>query len=98
LGDLGQVIQVDPQNQTIGRRVDVGSPPVALWFDGERVWAAAPDGGKVFAIDPARGEVVETIEIDGYPVALASTTCGDACRDVWTANQSGDSVSRISLE
>jgi serine/threonine-protein kinase len=98
LGDLGQVVQFDPQSPASLRRIDLGAVPVALWFDGEQLWAAAPEAGKVFRIDPIAAKVVETIEIPGYPVALQSASCGDNCRSLWTANQSNDSVSQLSIK
>jgi hypothetical protein len=41
---------------------------------------------------------VDTIAIDGYPVALLTASCGPDCLDLWTANQSGDSVSRLPIK
>jgi DNA-binding beta-propeller fold protein YncE len=96
--DSGQVVPFDAQNPSPGRPVDIGSAPVALWFDGEDLWAAAPEAGIVVRIDPRQGEVLDTIDVEGYPVALHSVPCGVDCREVWTANQSSDSVSRISVE
>jgi len=98
LSDVGQVIQFDPQDPTALRRIDLGSSAAALWFDGEQLWAAAPEAGEVYRIDPVSAEVVETIPIAGYPVSLLIASCGPNCRALWTANQSGDSVSRLSIE
>jgi DNA-binding beta-propeller fold protein YncE len=98
LGDTGQVIQLDGQDAAVLQRIDLGSPPVALWFDGDWLWAAAPEAGEVYRIDPSSAKVVDTIAIDGYPVALLTAACGTDCLDLWTANQSGDSVSRLSIK
>ena len=98
LSDVGQIIQLDPADPTALRRIDLGSSPTALWFDGEQLWAAAPEAGEVYRIDPVSAEVVETIPIDGYPVSLLTASCGPNCRALWTANQAGDSVSRLSIE
>ncbi len=99
LGELGQVIQIDPVNPgSVVRRVDLGSPPVALLYDREELWAVSPEAGKVFRIDPINAEVIGTIAVTGYPVSLQSTTCGVGCRDLWTANQADDSVSRIQIK
>jgi len=98
LGDLGQVFQFDPADPTALRRIDLGSSPTALWFDGEQLWAAAPEAGEVYRINPVSAEVVDTIPIAGYPVSLLTASCGPNCRALWTANQSGDSVSRLSIK
>ena len=98
LGNLGQVVMIDPENPTDLRRVDLAAPPVALAFDGEQIWAAVPEAEKVFRIDPSAARVVSEVSVAGYPVALQVASCGDGCRDLWTANQSTDSVSRISIK
>jgi DNA-binding beta-propeller fold protein YncE len=98
LAGLSQVIQVDPDTVATLATIDLGSPPAALWFDGDHLWAAAPEAEKVFRIDPALAEVDQTLTIPGYPVALSSASCGGDCLSLWTANQSGDSVSRVSIE
>jgi serine/threonine-protein kinase len=99
LGDLGQVIVLDPADLSIGnRRIDLGSSPVALTFDGRELWAATPTSGEVFRIDPATLSVVQAVPFAGYPVALLTNACGADCRQLWTANQSGDSVSRLQIE
>ena len=98
LGDTGEVIQLDPENPTAPRRIDLGSSPAALFFDGDQLWAAAPGAGEVYRIDPVTAQIVDTIAIDGYPVALLTVSCGPDCRALWTANQTGDSVSRVSIE
>ncbi len=69
-----------------------------MWFDGEQLWAAAPEAGEVYRIDPVSAEVVDTISIAGYPVSLLTASCGPNCRALWTANQSGDSVSQLSIK
>jgi serine/threonine protein kinase len=94
----GQVAQIDPGTQSVIRQMDVGAPLAALLFDGAQLWAASPEAGKVFRIDPIEAVVAQTIRVAGYPVALQSASCGDGCRDLWTANQSGDSVSRIPIQ
>jgi serine/threonine-protein kinase len=98
LGDTGEVIQLDPANPTAPRRIDLDSSPAALWFDAGQLWAAAPGAGKVYRINPVSAEIVDTITIEGYPVALLTASCGPDCQALWTANQTGDSVSRISIE
>jgi serine/threonine-protein kinase len=98
LGDLGQVVQVDPQAASVGMRVDVGADPAALIFDGESLWAAAPRAEKVFRIRPSDGRVTHTVSVAGAPIALQFVACGEGCRDIWTADESADAVSRIRIE
>jgi glutamine cyclotransferase len=98
LSDLGQLEQRDPSDPTSVQRVDLKTPPLAMVFDGANLWAAAPEAGKVFRIDPKTRQVTDTISVAGYPVALEAAACGQGCLDVWTANQSSDSVSRIPVK
>ncbi len=98
LGDLGQVAQIDPRAGTLGLTVDTGGDPSSLAFDGTSLWVAAPKAGKVFRISPAEGKVSQTIAVAGGPSALLSVSCGDGCWDLWTANESAGSVSRIRIQ
>jgi len=98
LGNLGQVIQVDPQTGVVGEQVDTGADPSALVFAGESLWAAAPKAGRVFRISPTEGQVTNTITVEGAPIALQSLSCGDGCWDIWTADESADTVSRIRIQ
>lgn len=98
LGDLGQVIQVDPQTGVVGAVVDTRADPSALVFDGESLWAAAPKAGKVFRISPTGAKVTKTITVAGAPIALQSLSCGNGCWDIWTADESADTVSRIRIQ
>lgn len=98
LGDLGQVVQIDPKTGTVGAQVDTRSDPSALAFDGESLWAAAPKAGKVFRISPTEAQVTQTITVAGTPIALQTLPCGNGCWDVWTADESGDAVSRIRIQ
>ena len=97
LGDLGQVIQVDPQSASIGKRVDVGADPSVPAFDGESLWAAAPKAEKVFRIRLSDASVIQTISVEGVLIALHSLSCGDGCLDIWTADELADAVSRIRI-
>jgi DNA-binding beta-propeller fold protein YncE len=98
LDGLNQLVQIDPETSSEVGRVDLDAPVLALWFDGEDVWAAAPDAGEVYRIEPARGEVVQTIAVAGFPVAIHTTSCGSTCRDVWTADQNSDTVTRVRIQ
>jgi serine/threonine-protein kinase len=98
LADLGQVVQVDPRSASVGERIDVGADPSALVFDGESLWAAAPRAEKVFRIRLSDGRVIQTISVEGAPMALQSLSCGDGCWDIWTADESADAVSRIRIQ
>ena len=97
LRDPGQLARINPSDPSDLRRLDLGSAPVALSFDGTDLWAAAPEGGKVFRIDPAALRVADSVAVSGFPVALETVACGEGCLDVWTANQSADTVTRISI-
>jgi len=98
LGDLGQIIQVDPQTGVVGEQVDTGADPSALVFDGESLWAAAPRAGRVFRIDPTGAKITKTVTVAGAPIALQSLSCGNGCWDIWTADESADTVSRIRIQ
>lgn len=98
LGDLGQIVQVDPNTGVVGKQVDTGADPSALIFDGESLWAAAPKAGKVFRISPTEAQVTKSITVKGAPIALQSLSCGDGCWDIWTADESADTVSRIRIQ
>lgn len=98
LGDLGQVIQVDPETGVVGEVIDTRADPSALVFDGESLWAAAPKAGKVLRISPTGAKVTQTIAVSGTPIALQSLSCGKGCLDIWTADESADTVSRIRIQ
>ena len=98
LGDVGQVIQIDPKTGAVGAQVDTRADPSALAFDGESLWAAAPKAGKVFRISPTGAQVTQTISVAGTPIALQTLACGTGCWDLWTADESGDAVSRIRIQ
>lgn len=98
LADLGQVIQIDPKTGAVGAQVDTRADPSALAFDGESLWAAAPKAGKVFRISPTGAQVTQTITVAGTPIALQTLPCGNGCWDLWTADESADSVSRIRIQ
>lgn len=98
LGDLGQVIQVDPKTGVVGGQVDTRADPSALVFDGESLWAAAPKAGKVFRISPTTAKVTKTITVVGTPIALQFLSCGNGCWDIWTADGSADTVSRMRIQ
>jgi DNA-binding beta-propeller fold protein YncE len=98
IGDLGQVLQIDPQTGLVGQAVDTRADPSALVFDGESLWAAAPKAGKVYRINPTEAQVTQTITVEGAPIALQSLSCGDGCWDIWTADESADTVSRIRIQ
>jgi hypothetical protein len=93
-GRLMRILASDPSNI---QRLDLGSAAVALSYDGSLLWAAAPEAGKIFRIDPVAFRVKDSVEVAGFPVALEAVSCGDGCVDVWTANQSADSVTRIAI-
>ena len=97
MGDLGRVVEVVPQTLEIGRQVETGADPSALAFDGESLWAAAPRAGKVFRIRLSDATVTKSISVEGAPLALQSLSCGDGCWEIWTADESADSVSRIRI-
>ena len=97
LGGLGQVIQVDPESGVVGEVIDTRADPSALVFDGESLWAAAPKAEKVFRIRLSDASVIQTISVEGAPIALQSLSCGDGCWDIWTADESADAVSRIRI-
>jgi tRNA A-37 threonylcarbamoyl transferase component Bud32/streptogramin lyase len=99
MGDSGEAAQIDPKSpDAVLRQVDLDSPPAALLSDGGQLWAVSPDAGELFRIDLDEAKVAETISVDGYPIALTLTPCGSGCSDLWTANQSLDSVSRIRIQ
>jgi len=97
LSDPGQLVRIDPSDPADVQRLDLASAPVALSFDGTALWVAAPEAGEVFRIDPVALRVTESVAVPGFPVALQTSACGEGCLDVWTANQSADTVTRISI-
>jgi len=36
--------------------------------------------------------------VAGTPIALQSLSCGKGCLDIWTADESADTVSRIRIQ
>ncbi len=98
LSALGQVIQIDPKTGVVGEVVNTGADPSALVFDGEFLWAAAPKAGKVLRISPTGAKVTQTITVAGTPIALQSLSCGEGCLDIWTADESADTVSRMRIQ
>jgi hypothetical protein len=86
----------DRSEDGCGRRCHyTGAHPSALVYDGESLWAAALKAEKVFRIRLSDASVIQTISVEGAPIALQSLSCGDGCWDIWTADESADAVSRI---
>jgi len=95
--DPGQLVRIDPSATADVQRLDLDAAPVALAFDGADLWVAAPEANMVYRIDPQALRVTDSVAVSGFPVALETTACGEGCLDVWTANRSADSVTRIAL-
>lgn len=97
LRDTGQLARINPSNPSDLQRLDLGSAPADLAFDGTDIWVAAPEAGKVLRIDPVAVRVRESLAVSGFPVAVEAAACGEGCLDLWTANQSSDTVTRIPI-
>jgi DNA-binding beta-propeller fold protein YncE len=97
LRDTAQLVRVNPSDPSDLQRLDLGSAPADLIYDGTDLWVAVPEAGKVLRIDPVGLRVKESVAVSGFPVAVEAAACGQGCLDLWTANQSADTVSRISI-
>lgn len=85
------VSRVDPRTGEVGPTVDVGSGPIGLAFDGERIWVAASEEGTVSRLDAVSGNRAgPPVRVGRGPVAVAITE-----GTVWVANQDDRTVSRI---
>jgi sugar lactone lactonase YvrE len=65
-------------------RVEVGRAPAGLAAGAGGLWVALHVDRRVVRIDPGRGRVVETVDVDGYPNEIA--VAGD---DLWVASDAG---------
>ncbi|HSB90298.1 MAG TPA: protein kinase [Anaerolineales bacterium] len=95
--DPGRLMRIRASDPSNVQRLDLGSAAVALSYDGSEVWVAAPEAGKIYRVDPVAFRVKASVEVAGFPVALQAVSCGEGCVDIWTANNSADSVTRIAI-
>lgn len=95
LGESGTLVALDPSTGTVTAEVETGGRPVALLFDGRSLWVADQDQDEVHEIDVASDRVIRTVSVGGGPYALSWVQCGPDCGDLWVANETGDSVSRL---
>lgn len=93
----GEVVKVNAEDGEVAARLPAGERPVALMFDGERLWVANQNSRSVTAIDVTNERVVMTVEVGGSPTALASSPCGSGCSNLWVANEADGTVTRIRL-
>jgi outer membrane protein assembly factor BamB len=75
------------------QKVALTAPVVALYADGQRVWATLKNSTLV-AVSPQL-KIVVTQSLVFKPYTLTTTTCGPACVDVWILSEAADSVNRI---
>jgi serine/threonine-protein kinase len=97
LSDQDSLVKLDRSSGAEVARVEVGARPRALLFDGAILWSADQQGDTVTGVDPLTGTVERTLRVSGGPYALAWTSCGTACGDLWIANEAADQVSRVRL-
>lgn len=98
LSEQGQVVRLDPSSGQTTGDFAAGQQPAALLFDGATLWVADAAGNAVIQLDIDSGQQLATFEVAGGPFALAWVPCGSGCGDLWTANEEGDTVSRIRIE
>ena len=98
LSDTNEVVEVNPDDGSVLRRIPVGRKPVAIFYDGLNLWTANQDGGSITRIDIDTGKAISTTPVPGGPYALAWSPCGGNCRDIWVAGEAGDTVSRVRVE
>ena len=95
LADSGQVVAIDPGQATQVHALDLGGNPTALLAGGESLWVADQAQNIVHEIGIQEAEIRREIQVGAGPFALAWAPCGSGCGDLWVANESGDSISRI---
>jgi DNA-binding SARP family transcriptional activator/streptogramin lyase len=68
-GGFGEVVRIDPEIGAVAQRIPLGDPsdPIvpsvpSIGVGDGRVWAGVPDG--LSRIDPASGQVVDTVDLD----------------------------------
>ena len=68
-GDSNSVLQFDPANGRVLKRIAVGKKPDSILFDpaSSKIMAFDGDSAEVSVIDPDRGEVVTTIKLPNAP-------------------------------
>jgi DNA-binding beta-propeller fold protein YncE len=87
---LRSLWKVDPQTNSVRKRIRLGFKPGGVAFGLGRVWVTNYEGDAVAEIDPSTDRIVRSIPVDDGPSGVA---VGE--RSVWTANYLAGTVSRI---
>ena len=80
------------QDGSILGSTPVGTDPTGVAYGGGMLWVANHNDATVYAVDPASREVVQRIQVGGFPEALTTTA-----HDVWVTNSETGTVSRINI-
>lgn len=91
--DRSEIDQITTAGQT--QKVPLNAAVIALYFDGQRVWATLADS-TLIAIS-AQAKIVLTQTLDFKPYTLTVTACGQNCADAWIVSEANDTVNRIRL-
>ena len=89
--DRSEIDQITAAGQT--QKVSLSAAVIALYFDGQRVWATLADS-TLIAIS-AQAKIVLTQTLDFKPYTLTVTACGQNCADAWILSEANDTVNRI---
>jgi ABC-type branched-subunit amino acid transport system substrate-binding protein/DNA-binding beta-propeller fold protein YncE len=89
-----RAVRIDPQTNSTGQRIAVGSPdPSAIAVGGGKVWVAASEEGLLWRIEPGPGPLTRSIDV-GVGVDYVAYGAGSA----WTANYVDGRVTRVDPE
>ena len=90
--------EYDPYDLTFLQKVSLTSPPFFLLYDGGNIWATNPTGaGTVTEVQASTGTVLRIIPVGFASGSNPSGMVFDGL-DIWVANYSDDSVSKIQVE
>ena len=97
-GEIASTLyRLNPATDQLTPWTDVPSGSQAVVVGGRFVWVAATNQDRLLRFDPVTTDrVAVQLEVDSDPVALAVGQ-GDA-EGIWTANNLGSSVSRVSFD
>jgi peptide/nickel transport system substrate-binding protein len=89
-GERRTLDEINPETDTVVRRIDVGNGPRAAAVGADSVWVANGIDGSISRIDAKTGRPVATIPVGGTPTAIAVGS-----NAVWVADTGTDTVVRI---
>lgn len=99
LSQQGFLLQIDPlSGETIGEPLPIGVQPLAVVAHEGVIWVADHSGRELIAVDPSARQIIGRVPLAGEPSAMAFTSCGENCSNLWVALEIADVVVQLHLD